>query len=141
MKKDLIKKVCSREVMTYLIAGVLTTVVNFIASYLFYNILKINENVTTVLAWIVAVLFAYIINNSWVFLQKYEGLRLEIIKIGKFFGARLLTLIIELGGIMVFVTWLKMPYWYIKAILAVVVTILNYVFSKIFIFIKKDKRK
>ncbi len=132
----LIKKFCTREIITYLIAGALTTIVNFVVSYLLYNIIGIDENITTVVAWIIAVAFAYVVNNFWVFRKGNEGTKRETEKVGKFVAARLLTLVIEWAGIYIFVTKLEIGYWFIKIPLAVIVTVLNYIFSKLFIFIK-----
>jgi len=128
-------KLVSREIFTYIIAGVLTTVVNLAASYLFYDILGWNENLVTILAWIVAVIFAYVINNIWVFRSKYENIRTESIKVAKFFAARLFTYVIEALGVYIFITRLGFSFWIIKFILMVVVTVLNYFFSKFLIFI------
>lgn len=132
------KKIFTREIITYLIAGVLTTAVNFAVSYLFYDILKVNENITTAIAWVVAVSFAYVVNNVWVFRQGNEGGKREAVKAGKFFTARLLTLAIEWGGMFWLVTCMEVSFWLVKIPLAVIVTILNYVFSKLFIFIRKS---
>ena len=52
----------------------MTTLVNFVASYLGYNMMKWNENLVTAMAWIVAVVFAYVVN-------KYEMNGLEVITI------------------------------------------------------------
>ena len=127
----------SREIVTYLIAGVLTTLVNFAASFVFFDLLGLNENITTVIAWIVAVAFAYIINNIWVFQKGNEGGKKEAEKVGKFVTARLFTLAVEWLGIYIFVTNLHIVFWLVKIPLAVIVTILNYVFSKLFVFMKK----
>lgn len=131
----------NRETVTYLMAGVLTTLVNFAATYLGYNCLHWNENVVTVVAWITAVLFAYVINKYWVFLEKKGETVGEAVKFGKFIAGRLFTLAVEWFGIWLFVTTLKIPLWPVKLILAVVVTILNYVFSKVFVFISGAEKK
>lgn len=139
--KRMIKKlwgiVTSREIITYFIAGILTTLVNFVASFIFYDLFHINENITTVLSWVVAVVFAYVINNAWVFQKGNEGGKQEAQKVSKFVLARLFTLFIEWVGIYLFVTRLEVVFWFVKIPLAVIVTILNYVFSKLFIFMKK----
>lgn len=126
----------NRETITYVIAGVLTTLVNFVATYLGYDCLKLNENFVTVAAWVVAVLFAYVINKYWVFLEKKGEAAGEALKFGKFIAGRLFTLVVEWFGIWLFVTILEVPLWPVKLVLAVVVTILNYIFSKVFVFIK-----
>lgn len=136
MIKKLWNMFVNRETITYVIAGVLTTLVNFVATYLGYDCLKLNENFVTVAAWVVAVLFAYVINKYWVFLEKKGEAAGEALKFGKFIAGRLFTLVVEWFGIWLFVTILEVPLWPVKLVLAVVVTILNYIFSKVFVFIK-----
>lgn len=136
MIKKLWNMFVNRETITYVIAGVLTTLVNFVVTYLGYDCLKLNENFVTVAAWVVAVLFAYVINKYWVFLEKKGEAAGEALKFGKFIAGRLFTLVVEWFGIWLFVTILEVPLWPVKLVLAVVVTILNYIFSKVFVFIK-----
>ena len=144
MIKKLWNVFVNRETITYIIAGVLTTLVNFLASYLGYDCLHWNENLVTAMAWVVAVVFAYVINKYWVFLEKNGEAVKEAAKFGKFIAGRLFTLAVEWLGIFLFVTTLKVPFWPVKLVLAVVVTILNYVISKVFVFIsgsgKKEKK-
>lgn len=139
MIKKLIKRFCTREIITYGIAGLLTTAVNLIAAYVMFNMLGIEENTTTIAAWIIAVIFAYFINAYWVFEHKYVGIRDEAVKLGSFSLSRIFTLIVEEGGILLFCTYLGFGYWLVKIPLAVIVIILNYVFSKLLVFVKKKK--
>ena len=144
-EKTVIKKLwnlfVNRETITYIIAGVMTTLVNFVASYLGYNCLHWNENLVTAIAWVVAVIFAYIINKYWVFLEKKGEAAGEVLKFGKFIAGRLFTLAVEWVGVFLFVTILQVPFWPVKLALAVIVTILNYVISKVFVFISVSGRK
>lgn len=139
--KKLWKVFVNRETVTYVVAGVLTTLVNFVATFLGYDCFHWNENFVTVVAWIVAVLFAYVINKYWVFLEKKGEAAGEALKFGKFIAGRLFTLAVEWFGIWLFVTVLTVPLWPVKLVLAVVVTILNYVFSKVFVFISGSEKK
>jgi len=100
-----------------------------------------NENLVTAIAWVVAVIFAYIVNKYWVFLEKKDEAAKEAVKFGKFVAGRLFTLAVEWGGIFLFVTTLQIAFWPVKLILAVVVTILNYVISKLFVFISGGKKE
>ena len=131
----------NRETITYIIAGVMTTLVNFAASYLGYNCLHWNENPVTAMAWVVAVVFAYVINKYWVFLEKKGETVKEVAKFGKFIAGRLFTLAVEWFGVFLFVTTLNVPFWPVKLVLAVVVTILNYIISKVFVFISGSGKK
>lgn len=129
----------NRETITYAIAGVATTVVNFIAYHLFCNVLGITNLIANAIAWVVAVAFAYIVNARWVFLEKFEGWKKEWERIVKFTGARVLTFVIEEAGMFLLVDVLHGPNLIMKAIVAVLVIVLNYVFSKLFVFISGDK--
>lgn len=131
----------NRETITYVIAGVLTTLVNFVTTFVCYDCLHWNENLVTVVAWVVAVVFAYVINKYWVFLEKKGEAAKEAVKFGKFVAGRLFTFAVEWLGIFLFVTTLQVALWPVKLVLAVIVTILNYVFSKLFVFISGGKKR
>lgn len=138
--RNKVAKLVNREVATYIIAGVLTTVVNWIVSFVFNDILKVESVLlTNSVAWIVAVAFAYWINDVWVFREKFETTGKEIVKIGKFVSSRIATGIIEVGGMWLFVEKLELPFWPVKILISVTVIILNYIFSKIFVFVKAKK--
>lgn len=148
--KTLLKKY--REGILYIIFGGLTTLVNFIVLKL-CNV-AMGEHlylVSNVIAWVAAVVFAYITNKLFVFESKSMAPRVLIREILSFAGARVLSLGIEEAGLWLLVDVCRMDgiSWRIlgfdlggimiaKLILAVVVVILNYVFSKLFIF-KKNR--
>ena len=163
-EKSFWQKLFSREVITYVIAGVLTTLVNLIAKFIFFNLMGIDENITTALAWVVAVAFAYVINNYWVFLKGNEGAARETVKILKFTVARIATYVIEAAGIYFFITkdWIhyfleifpslsdkiySSPYcdtikfWIVQLPLQFLVIVLNYLFSKLFVFVNRKSDK
>lgn len=131
------EKLFTREIITYVISGFLTTLVNYAASFILFNLLSVDENVTTIVAWIVAVLFAYIINDIWVFRTNTNNFSLFIKKISTFFGSRLVTLAIEEAAVYIFATKLGIYYWYVKIPVSVIVIILNYLFSKFITFSRR----
>lgn len=133
----LIKKFINRETTAYLIAGILTTVVNFVSYEGFYR-LGISNLKANAIAWFIAVIFAYVVNKRNVFQSKSRSLMEEITKISKFFGARLVSLGIEQLGIYVFIYQLGIYRWLVKAGLAIFVILINYVFSKLYIFNKNE---
>ena len=134
----IIKKLMTREVITYLISGVLTTLVNWVLYYLICELGGMEELTGNAADWIITVAFAYIINAFWVFEEKFVNIKTEAGKVLKFYGARLATFIIEEGGLLVFVKWLDFNGMFVKIVLTVVVIVLNYVFSKLFVF-RKNK--
>ena len=135
--KKLWKMFVNRETITYGIAGVSTTVVNFIAYHLFCNVIGIPNLVANAIAWVIAVSFAYVVNARWVFQDKQEDVAGESKKIVKFFSARLVTFGVEELGMFILVDLMHGPNLIMKAIVAVLVIILNYIFSKLFVFTKK----
>lgn len=137
----------NKEVINYLIFGVLTTIVNLIVKYiLLFTILNAENAVelqlAVVISWIIACLFAYITNRKYVFESKSK----EILKeMTKFFSARIATLGLEMLIMFVFVTALGLNsdiwviVWTLVAQALVVIT--NYIFSKLIIFKNKKKEE
>ncbi len=133
-----LSKYVNRETITYLISGVLTTLVNYVTYVLSTKVFDIDKYISNIIAWILAVLFAYVVNDIWVFKSKRNGLISEIIKIIKFFAARVFSLLVEVLGLYVFTTLMNFNDLIVKAMLAVIVIIINYIFSKLFVFNKKN---
>lgn len=129
-----------REQIVYLIFGVLTTAVNYAATWLFYGVLGIHELVTNILAWIVAVIFAFITNKLYVFNSRGRSGKTLLYEITTFVTARLLTLGIEELMIYVGVTQLDFNLYIVKLAAAVIVVITNYILSKLIIFRKKEEK-
>ncbi|MFT4146281.1 MAG: GtrA family protein [Mobilitalea sp.] len=143
-KKSLVKrildKLINRETITYMVAGGLTTAVNFISYESLYQI-GLPNLTANAWAWVIAVTFAYIVNKISVFRARSSGVLEELLNIAKFFAARLITLGIEQSGMYYFVEQLGLHRLMVKASLAVIVIVLNYIFSKVFIFGKLQDKK
>ena len=134
-----IKALCLkyREILLYLIFGGLTTVVSMLSFWLAYNVLGIHELIANVISWICAVTFAYLTNAKWVFESKPANRQERIREIVSFYTGRLATLGVEELLILIFATWLGFNGLLVKLVAQVVVVILNYVISKLFVFKKK----
>lgn len=144
------QKVLSREVFMYLVFGVLTTVVSWASYALFIKILggisnsDVRISVANVLSWIAAVLFAFITNKLWVFDSKSWKPNVVIKELGMFVVARLATGCIEWFGVPLLVKigvdqeLFGTEGMVAKIIASVLVVILNYFFSKLLIFKKKE---
>ena len=128
-----------REGMRYLIFGVLTTLVNIVTYYLCFYIAKIDNGISNVIAWIVSATFAYITNKFCVFDSKVNTKKALLYEIVSFYGCRLLTLAIDEGLMILTFDKLKLNALLMKIVVNVIVIILNFIFSKIIIFKKKDK--
>lgn len=126
----------NRETTTYAIAGVLTTLVNLGVYRLFRKAFFVEAYTSNSIAWIAAVSFAYVVNNFWVFRQRYIGFLDEFYKVIKFFVARVISLVVEMVGLYIFYTVMNINDMVVKAIMAIAVIVLNYILSKFFIFIK-----
>lgn len=127
------------EIINYLIVGVLTTIVSLIIYYgLVYTILNpqnaIQLQIANILSWIGAVAFAYITNRKYVFKSKSKNIKKEA---ASFVSSRILTLLMDMGVMFLTVTIFKMNDKIAKLISQVIVTIANYVFSKLFVFKNK----
>ncbi|MGB8450895.1 MAG: GtrA family protein [Anaerocolumna sp.] len=130
----MIKKIINRETFFYAISGILTTLVNLAVFYLFCYLLGVNNLISNVIAWFLAVTFAYFMNARVVFPDAKITGRKEYIKIIKFFLARGLSLIVEEAGLFIFANIIGFNNMLVKGTLAVIVIIMNYILSKVFIF-------
>lgn len=134
--KELYKKY--REIINYIIVGGLTTVVSLLTYYLCVLIfldptIPLELQIANVISWICAVTFAYIANRIFVFESKSTDYVKEI---SSFVGARVLTLLMDMFIMFIIVTVLKGNDKIAKLVVQVIVTVLNYIFSKVFVFKK-----
>ena len=146
-----------KEVFLYVLFGVLTTVVSWISYTLFIN-LGWNLNLANILSWILAVAFAFFTNKLWVFDSKTWKLSVLLREAGTFLSARLATGVLEFIFVPLlesfgFDNWmltlchniglqlsvLETEGIFSKIFVTVIVIILNYFFSKFFVFKKKEK--
>lgn len=134
---NFIKKLLNRETIVYTVFGVLTTVVDFLIFGLLHYMSGLNEVVANTAAWVVAVAFAFITNKLFVFQSKSFESKSLLKEISSFVTARLLTLVIT-DIFLVFAENISMNLMFAKALISVVVIILNYIFSKLFIFKKNN---
>lgn len=154
--RKFLKKLFSREVITYLIFGVLTTVVNYVVFALL--IWQYGDRATLIanaIAWVAAVVFAYVTNKLFVFESKSWATDVLKREIPAFVGVRLLSFGLEELGLWICTDLLHVGRWTLaeiggkviggvlvsKVVLSVLVVILNYFFSKLLIFTKKSEKK
>ena len=91
-------------------------------------------NIANVISIVVAIIFAYVVNSKYVFQDKCETLKDHIQPFGKFVSARLLTMVIEVGGVWLLVEVIGMNGMVGKFCTQFIVLALNYIFSKFFVF-------
>jgi len=143
---NLIKKLANKETVLYLIFGVLATVLNIVLFYLFINIWKMSTGLGNILDTIICILFQYFTNRIWVFESKNNG-KEAIKEFIQFILARGLTAIIDQIFVVVGVDFFVAKYVSysqqgifsvgIKVLSNIVVIVLNYIFSKLFVFNNK----
>lgn len=133
----------NEEIINYLIMGVLATIVNISVKYaLLFTVLDpkdaIQLQIAVIISWIAAVLFAYFTNRKFVFKSKESNIVKEF---SNFVIARIATLILEMLIMWFFITLLELNTDLWVAIITIfaqaMVIILNYIFSKLFIFKKQ----
>ena len=141
-----------KEIINYLIFGILATLVNIICYQLFGFLLGEQFYlITNILSWIITVAFAFITNKLWVFESKswkFSVIKPEIIS---FLLARIFSLVLEEAGLFLLIDIIGLNSFEFvllgfvitgalvaKIIMQVIVVISNYIFSKFFIF-KKAK--
>ncbi|MGI6745212.1 MAG: GtrA family protein [Acutalibacteraceae bacterium] len=141
--RDLIVKY--NELIVYLVFGVLTTAVNWGIYSVLVKYFSFNINAGNIIAWIVAVVFAFVTNKIWVFKSKTTAFKLVLKEFVLFVGARALSGVIEIGGLPLLV-WLGLGQtvfgveaFLAKIVISFVVIILNFIFSKLIVFKKKKE--
>ena len=122
-----------KSVLLYLLFGGLTTVVSIGTYALFLPV--VSPLIANIFSWVAAVTFAYVTNRTWVFSSKEKGLAI-IQEAFAFYGGRVFTLGLEEVVLYVFITLLFFPPLTVKVFAQVIVLILNYVISKLFVFKK-----
>lgn len=125
------------DILAYLFFGGLTTVVNYVVYLPCYNLLGISATVSNVIAWAVAVAFAFLTNKPFVF--KSHDWSKEVVwpELVKFVGCRIGSGLLETAFLFLTVDLLLCNGNVMKLITSVLVVILNYFGSKLLVFRKK----
>ena len=129
-------KYLNRETISYLICGVLTTLVSF-ASYVLCVHLGLSTVMANTISNVLAILFAYVTNKIFVFQSPSWALNILVPEFLKFCGARLGTFIVETMLLVLLVDVMNLPSILMKGITTILVVVGNYVLSKWMVFTKK----
>ena len=132
---QLVKKYWS--ILSYLFFGAVTTLVNMVVYYLCYHLWGISSDLSTIIAWVLSVLTAFLTNKPFVFGSHDWSPKVLLPEAGSFFGCRLGSGILELVLMHITVEMLGWPGMLMKLLVNVIVVILNYVASKLLVFRKK----
>ena len=131
--KELILFFYRNDVIRYIFFGGCTTLVNLICFFILRKC-NLELNIANIISILIAILFAYVVNSKFVFQDKCEMLKDHIHPFCKFVSARLLTMVVEVGGVWILVAKMGFSDMIGKFITQFIVLVLNYVFSKFFVF-------
>lgn len=128
------------EIINYIIIGGLTTFISLASYYLCVFTIFDPDNAVllqaaNIISWLLAVTFAFWANRTFVFKSKNPRILEEGMK---FYGARVLTLLLEMGTMFLTVTVLHWNDKIMKLLAQIIVLVLNYIISKFLVFIKKE---
>lgn len=135
-----------REPLLYLVFGVLTTAVSFLSAGAGKWVLErlhadgsVVATVSTVFSWICAVTFAYVTNRRFVFESRAAGRTAVLKEALAFYGGRVTTLLFETAFMWVGnLLFREEGYWWVKIAANVIILVLNYLISKLFVFKKSE---
>ena len=138
-----------REQIAYLFFGGVTTVVNLVTYFALHSVLRLDSDAANIIAWVISVLVAYFTNRKWVFDSHTAGCA-ALREFAAFVGARVVTGVMDqaimhltvkvLGPKLIAPAYTQLWDNGMKLASNVLVIILNYVFSKLFIFRKKEEK-
>lgn len=136
--KEIYKKY--KEIINYLIVGGLTTVVSLASFYIVRIFFLTNDNqldiqIANIISWFFAVLFAFITNKKYVFESNKKG-KEKLKEMIMFYLSRITTLLIDMGTMWLLTAVFNINDKISKILVQFIIVILNYVFSKIFVFKK-----
>ncbi len=133
---NLIVTCWKNDILRYIFIGGCTTMVNLVSYYLLRTFTAINMNVANTISIILAILFAYVTNATLVFQSDAKGFHARFSEFVKFISARVATMVLEIGGVWFMADVIKMNDYIAKFIIQFIVLVVNYIFSKFFVFVK-----
>lgn len=142
-----LNKLLNKEVIFYIIFGVLTTIVNIVVSFVLKAFCNLEANLSSTIGIIASILFAYFTNRKWVFSSTASNFKEKCIEFFKFILGRAFTMVIEIFGVFLLNDIIRLFYSVFgdniaflinKCIITVIVIVLNFFISKFFTFKKKE---
>ena len=141
MIKKLFRKY--KQIALYLFFGVTTTLINWCIYALLHGVLKLDMTLTNALSWFAAVLYAFVTNKLFVFESRSLELKLLLHEGVKFLVSRAASGVFEiLVPTIMYTLGMNQPLFGLeggiaKALVSIVVIIMNYLLSKFLVFRKK----
>jgi len=133
-----IKKIINMKAIRYLFFGGCTTLVNIGCYYVLSRILNINYNMANTISILAAIIFAYAVNKVFVFKSKTKGKNALLKEAAQFFGMRLVTMLVEIFGVIYLIGVFQLHDFISKLFIQAVILILNYLISQFVVFDKKE---
>lgn len=123
-----------KEMLLYVLFGGITTIISVFTFTIVYEFFSINEHVANVISWLLAVLFAFVTNRTWVFKDTLDNNSSVLVQAISFYAGRFATLVVEELIIFVFISKLNFNAVSVKVATQVIILVLNYLVSKFFVF-------
>ncbi len=139
--KKLIKTLYDSSVVRYVFFGGCTTFLNLVSFAVLRKMMHVELNTANLISIILSILFAYVVNSLFVFQNRRESLKSHIRPFCKFISARMATMVIEVGGVWLFVQVIGMQDMMGKFLTQFIVMALNYIFSRFFVFTTGKEQK
>lgn len=130
----------NNSVLRYIFLGGCATLVNLGCYYVLRMTTNLNLNVANVISIAAAILFAYFTNSRFVFMSEAHTFSEKFGEFAKFIGARLSTMVIEVGGVWLMADVMNINDYIAKFLIQFIVLVSNYFLSKFFVFSKKEKK-
>lgn len=134
MLKRLMKKY--EEIIMYIVVGICTMIVSLVSYFIMANTLQIYYQVANIISWVLAVAFAYVTNKKYVFKSPYINVKETGKEVISFVSSRVASLMAEILSMFFFVQIFQIDDNIVKLMNQVLVTVLNYIFSKFWVFRK-----
>lgn len=128
----------NRDAVRYVFFGGCTTLVNLISFWLLRHFTPLTINLSNVISIFLAIVFAFLVNAGFVFHSKSKGFKEKLLEFVKFFGGRLTTMLIEVGGVWLLAEVLRLDEFLAKFATQFIVLVLNFFISKYFVFQRNE---
>ena len=139
MLKKLMKKY--EELIMYIIVGVCTMIVSLVSYFIMANTLQMYYQAANIISWVQAVAFAYVTNKKYVFKSPYTSVQATTKELVSFVSSRVASLLVEILSMFFFVQVCQIDDNIVKLMNQVLVTVLNYIFSKFWVFRKEKQHR
>lgn len=126
------------SIFMYVVMGGFTTLINVVTFWAFNDLLHLDYRIANTIAWVFSVLFAYVTNKRYVFKSNTPTFRAMMVEFTSFVGFRFLSYLMDLGTMIVLVSGLAVNETISKILANFIVLVANYIFSKLFIFKKRE---